>query len=59
MQCLNPSEQLAAGHDIVILLSLAPRFCIIVLEDVLKKANKFEATVREVDLMLTPQCGVR
>ena len=41
MQCLDPSEQLAAivvisGHAIVY-FSLTLRFCIIVLQDALKK----------------------
>ena len=60
---LDPSEQLAA----IILywtcntaqysyFSLAPRFCIKVLQDVLKKLVNHQH-VREVDLILAPQCG--
>ena len=70
LQCLDPSEQLAAiildMQYCSVYFSLAPRFCIIVLQDVLKKLANHQhssqeseaiATVREVDLMSTPQCG--
>ena len=67
MQCLDPSEQLAAiiiiGYAILLSV-LAPRICtmimIIVLQDVLKKLANVpkEATVREADLMSALQCGV-
>lgn len=65
--CLDPSGQLAAiVLDIQYCFSLVPRFCIIILQYVLKKlAIKYqhspqesEATVRKVDLVLAPQCGV-
>ena len=70
LQCLDPSEQLAAiildMQYRSVYFSLAPRFCVIVLQDILKKlANQqyspqeLEATVREVELMSAPQCGVR
>ena len=65
--CLDPSGQLAAiVLDIQYCFSLVPRFFIIVLQYVLKKlAIKYqhspqesEATMRKVDLILAPQCGV-
>ena len=67
--CLDPSEQLAViildMQYCSVYFSLVPRFCIIVLQDVLKKlanhqhgTQELEATVREVDLMSAPQCGV-
>ena len=67
---LDPSEQLVAieldMQYCSVYLSLAHRFCIIVLQDVLKKLVNHQhnpqelediATVREVDLMSAPQCG--
>ena len=73
LQCLDPSEQLAALKTLdkqycLVYFSLVPRFCIIVLQDALKKlANhqygplESEATtcMSEVDLMSALQCRVR
>ena len=65
MHSLDPSEQLAAilnsGYAVLLsVLSLAPRFCIIAFQYVLKNLAANVPTniiVREVGLMLALQCG--
>ena len=66
LQCLHPSEQIAVivldMQYCSVYFSLVQRFCIIVLEDILKKLangpHESEATVREVGLMLALRCRV-
>ena len=72
LQCLDPSEQLAAiildmqYCSVYMYFSLAPMFCIVVLQDILKKLANHQHSpqeseailvAREVDLMSAPQCG--